>query len=427
MRLVVIGGVAAGLSAASRARKFDPSIDITVFEKGGTISYGACGLPFYVEGSVRRAQELIVYTPEFFRKERRIEVRTGAPVASISHPRREVSLPGGERVRYDRLLIATGAQADRGIAGADLAHVFTLHTLADAERLRDFLAEKKPRRAVVVGGGYIGLEAADALRRRGLEVSIVTRGSHILHREDPALLTAVSKHLERHRVELRTGVKVCSAADLQADLVVLGIGLKPNIDLAREAGVEIGRTGAIRTDDRMETSIGGIYAAGDCAETTQLVSGKPAWIPLGTTANKMGRVAGANIAGRRERFPGVVGTSILSVFGLGIAMTGLSAAQARRDGFQPVTARIEARSKPKYFGGKPTTVELVADRPTARLLGATILGEQGVAGRVNVVAAALQARMTVEEFEGLDLAYAPPFAPTWDPLLICAQQLLKEL
>ncbi len=423
MRLVVIGGVAAGLSAAARARRLDPSLEITVLEKGDTISYGACGLPYYVEGRVRRAQELIVYTPEYFRKERRIEVRTGAAVAAIAHARREVSLAGGERVKYDRLVIATGARADRGIDGAGQPHVFTLHTLADAERMRQFLAGKRPKRAVVVGGGYIGLEAADALRRRGLEVSIVTRGQAILHREDPELLRAVAKHLERHRVELRTGVKVCSVDDLATDLVVLGIGMKPNVELAREAGIEIGRTGAIHTSERMETSLGGVYAAGDCAETTHLVSGKPAWIPLGTTANKMGRVAGANIAGRRERFPGVAGTSILSVFGLGIAMTGLSAAQARRDGFQPVTARIEARAKPTYFGGRPTTVELVADRATGRLLGATILGEQGVAGRINVVATALQAKMTVEEFEGLDLAYAPPFAPVWDPLLIAAQQL----
>jgi NADPH-dependent 2,4-dienoyl-CoA reductase/sulfur reductase-like enzyme len=427
MRLVVIGGVAAGLSAAARARRLDPSLDITVLEKGDTVSYGACGLPYYVEGRVRRAGELIVYTPEYFRKERRIDVRTGTAAMAISHARREIGLAGGEKIRYDRLVIATGATADRGIAGADLPHVFTLQTLRDAERMKAFLVEKKPDRAVVVGGGYIGLEAADALRRRGLSVKIVTRGENLLHREDPGLREALRNHLARHQVELQTGRKVCSAAELDADLVVLGIGMKPNVELAREAGVEVGRTGAIRTSEKMETNVGGIYAAGDCAETVHLVSGKPVWIPLGTTANKMGRVAGANAAGKRERFPGVVGTSILSVFGMGIGMTGLAAAQARREGFRPASIKIEARAKAKYFHGRPTTVELVADRGTGKLLGATVLGEQGVAGRINVVAAALQAGMTVEEFEGLDLAYAPPFAPTWDPLLICAQQLRKEL
>ncbi|MGH9661686.1 MAG: NAD(P)/FAD-dependent oxidoreductase, partial [Bryobacteraceae bacterium] len=187
MRLVVIGGVAAGLSAAARARRLDPSLDILVLEKGETIAYGACGLPYYVEGRVRRAAELVVYTAEYFRKERNIEVRTGASVASIAHAKRELGLAGGERVRYDRLVVATGARADRSLAGAEQAHVFTLHTLADAERLRAFLREAKPHRAVVVGAGYIGLEAADTLRRRGLEVTIVSRDSDVLGREDPEL------------------------------------------------------------------------------------------------------------------------------------------------------------------------------------------------------------------------------------------------
>jgi NADPH-dependent 2,4-dienoyl-CoA reductase/sulfur reductase-like enzyme len=433
MALVVIGGVAAGLSAAARARRVDPRLDIVVLEKGPVISYGACGLPYFVEGRVREARQLIVYTPEYFRKERNIEVRTGARVVSIGHSRREVELQSGARVHYDHLIIGAGARCDTtGIAGAEQPHVFTLHSLDDAERLRRFLREKQPRRAVVIGAGYIGVETADALRRNGLRVTVLERSENVLLRDDPQFTAAVRKQLEQHGVELRCGVKAGaiepgSVADVACDLVVVSAGFKPNVELATEAGVEIGRTGAIRADDRMETNLHGVYAAGDCAEVMHLVTGRPTWIPLGTTANKTGRVAGANAAGSRERFAGVVGTSIVGIFGMGFATTGLSVAQARAEGFSPVTARIEAPVRPRYFPGAPTTIELVADRATRRLIGGSVIGEEGAAGRINVIAAALQSRLRVDDLEQLDLAYSPPFAPVWDPLLIAAQQLIKEL
>jgi NADPH-dependent 2,4-dienoyl-CoA reductase/sulfur reductase-like enzyme len=426
--LLVVGGVAAGLSAAARARRLDPRLEITVLEKGPVISYGACGLPYLVEGRVRAPEQLIVYTPEYFRKERNIAVRTGARVVAVSHPRREVQLDSGERLRYDRLVLATGARCDtNGIAGADQPHVFTLHTLQDAEGMRAFLRDRKPRRAVVIGAGYIGVEAADALRRHGLQVTVLERSHYALLREDEAFTSAVRSHLEAHGVELRCEAPVHSVEGLGADMVVIAAGFKPNVDLAAEAGVEIGRTGAIRTDDRMETSVRGIYAAGDCAEVQHLVTGRPTWIPLGTTANKTGRVAGANAAGGRERFAGIAGTSIVGIFGRAFATTGLSAAEARKEGFSPVAARIDARSRPGYYGGLPTTVELIADRATARLLGGSVIGDDGAAGRINVIAAALQSRMRLDDFESLDLAYSPPFSPVWDPLLIAAQQLRKDL
>lgn len=425
MRLLVIGGVAAGLSAAARARRIDPSLEIVVLEKGADISYGACGLPYYLEGRVRRAEELIVHTPEYFRKERNIAVRTGARVVSISHPRREVTLDGGERVHYDRLVIATGARPrTKDFEGATLPpHVFTLHTLEDAERLKAYLCDKQPKQAVVVGAGYIGLEAADALRRNGLAVTVVEQGPHVLGRGDAELTKAVRERLERFRVELQLNTRI-SAVE-RRELVILATGLRPNVEIAVEGGVEVGRTGAIRVDEHMETNLPGVFAAGDCAEAPHLVTGRPAYIPLGTTANKMGRVAGANAAGRRERFGGVVGTAILNIFGMGVAFSGLSVEQARREGFSPVSARIAAPSRPGYFGGKPITVELVADAATRRLLGGSVWGEDGVEGRINVIATALHNRMRVEDLEQLDLAYAPPFATVWDPVLIAAQQLIK--
>ncbi|HEY2013584.1 MAG TPA: FAD-dependent oxidoreductase, partial [Bryobacteraceae bacterium] len=335
MALVVVGGVAAGLSAAARARRMDPRLEIVVLEKGPVISYGACGLPYFVEGRVRDASQLIVYTPEYFRKERNIEVRTGAKVVSISHPRREVALESGERVRYDRLVISTGARCDLcGLAGADAPHVFTLHTIDDAERMRRFLTEKQPKRAVVIGAGYIGVEAADALRRNGLQVTVLERSQNALLRDDPWFTAAVRKQLEEHRVELRNGVSVTAiepdqVAGVPCDMVVVSAGFKPNVEIAAAAGVETGRTGAIRTDERMETNLRGVYAAGDCAEVLHLVTGRPTYIPLGTTANKAGRVAGANAAGARERFAGVVGTSIVGIFGMAFATTGLSKEHAR--------------------------------------------------------------------------------------------------
>src|ERR1039458_5224963 len=411
MRLLGIGGVAAGLSAAARARRIDPSLEIVVLEKGADISYGACGLPYYIEGRVRRAEELIVHTPEYFRKERNIAVRTGARVVSISHPRREVILAeprpsgsgvSGERVHYDRLVIATGARPrTKDFEGATLPpHVFTLHTLEDAERLKAYLCDKQPKQAVVVGAGYIGLEAADALRRNGMAVAVVEQGPHVLGRGDAELTKAVRERLERFRVELQLNTRI-SAVE-RRELVILATGLRPNVEIAVEGGVEVGRTGAIRVDEHMETNLPGVFAAGDCAEAPHLVTGRPAYIPLGTTANKMGRVAGANATGRRERFGGVVGTAILNIFGMGVAFSGLSVEQARREGFSPVSARIAAPSRPGYFGGKPITVELVADAATRRLLGGSVWGEDGVEGRINVIATALHNRMRVEDLEQLD-------------------------
>lgn len=433
MRLLVIGGVAAGLSAAARARRLDRSLEIVVLEKGPVISYSACGLPFYIQGRVLDTRELIHYSPAEFQKQRNITVRTAAKVVSIAHPRREVILATGERVHYDRLVVAAGARPDtRGLEGISQPHVFTLHTLTDAERLQQFLTSRRPKRGVVIGAGYIGLEAADALRSRGIRVVVFERGPHVLGRDDGDLSDFVRGHLARFGVELRTNAPVKTIGadrveDVPADVVIVAPGLLPNVELALDAGLQIGPTGAVRTDERMGTNLAGVFAAGDCAETTHLVTGRPAYIPLGTTANKMGRVAGANAAGVRERFPGVTGTSIVRVFGLGIGVTGLSVLQARREGFSPVAARIEGYTRARYFWGTRTSVELIADRQSKRLLGGTVIGEEDAGGRINVVATALHSRMRVDDFEQLDLSYSPPFSPVWDPLLICAQQLIKSL
>lgn len=432
MRLVVVGGVAAGMSAAARARRVDRSLEILVLERGQHVSWAACGLPFYVSGRVASLDELILHTPDYFRRERNIDVRTGAEVVAIQPARRQVVLRGGERISYDKLVIACGARPVRELPGADLPHVFTLHTLEDARRLREFIEQRRPQRAVVVGTGYIGLEVADGLAERGLCVTVLEASPYILGRQDRELTEIVTRHLAARGIQFRLGTRVSAiqaegVEGTPADLIVLATGVRPNVELAAEAGIELGRHGAIRVNERMETNLAGVYAAGDCAETVHVVTGAPVYIPLGTTANKMGRVAGANAAGRRERFPGVAGTLIVALRDLAVAMTGLSSTEARQAGFSPVSVRIEAPDRSRYMGSDPTWVELVADRNTTRLLGGSVIGKRGVAGRINVLAAAITAGMTTEQFAQLDLAYTPPVAPVWDPLLVAANQLRRAL
>jgi NADPH-dependent 2,4-dienoyl-CoA reductase/sulfur reductase-like enzyme len=422
MRLVVIGGVAAGLSAASRARRIDPSLEIVVMEKTTHISYGACGLPYFIEGQVRSLDQLNVYDVAFFARERNIQIRLNSEVRSIAHHRREVVLSNGERAPYDKLVIATGA---RRVAARRGEMMFPIDTWAHAERLQNFIQQSKPKTAAILGGGYIGIEMAEALRAQGLKVTLFQRSGHLLNRRDAWLTSMVSKHLQRCRVEVRLNQTLENSAGFH--LLIAAYGLKPNVQLAHEAGIELGRTGAIRANERMETNLNGVYAAGDCAETAHRVTGRPAWFPLGTTANKMGRVAGACAAGARERMPGIVGTSIVRVCGLGVGMTGLSAVDATKEGFDPVSVEIEALDRARYFRGKPTHVQLVADQRSGRLLGGAVIGDDGVAGRINVIATALTAGMLAEDFVNLDLAYSPPFSRSWDPLLIAAQQLVKLL
>jgi len=423
MKLVVVGGVAAGLSAASRARRLDPAAEILVLEKGSRISWGACGLPYLIEGQVSSMDELVVYPREFFEKERNIRIRTQAEVTAVRHGARELILANGERIPYDRLVWAAGA---RPAHRPHSERVFHLHSDTDGERLNGFLERERPRTAAVVGGGYIGLETATALRARGLMVRLFHDATTLLNREDAWLTQRVVERLEQCGVEVRLN-EPADPDRVEADVVIDATGLRPNVEVLAEAGAALGRTGALAVDEYQETSLRGVFAAGDCCEARHIVSGRAVWIPLGTTANRMGRVAGANAAGRRERFPGVAGTSIVRVAGLGVGVTGLSQQQARSEGFSPVEAVIEARERARYFFGRRLAVQLVADRTSGRLLGGAALGDQGVLARIDTLAAALAARMTVEDLAGLDLAYAPPYSTVMDPLLVAAQQLLRML
>jgi NADPH-dependent 2,4-dienoyl-CoA reductase/sulfur reductase-like enzyme len=444
-RLVVIGGVAAGMSAASRARMRNPELEIVVLEKGQHVSYGACGLPFYLSGEVRDWNDLVVYTPTFFREKRNIDVRLGHEAVEIEPGRKTVhALARGlapVAVPYDKLVIAAGGAPAESIPGENLPGVFTCHDLAGTIRLRAFLDHKQPQRAVIVGSGYIGLECADALSRRGMEVLVLGRAESILEGFEPEMGERLEVELAGHgvRVEKNCAVDSISAASSgdglhvhhsggseAAGVALLATGTAPQISLAESAGITLGKSGAIAVDDRMHTSVNSIYAAGDCVETRHLVSGHPVYFPLGTTANKQGRVAGENTAGGNARFEGIVGTLATKVFGLEIARTGLSLAEARASGFDPDSVTIHSYSRAKYLGGGSLVATLIWDRASERLLGFQMAGDSGIAKRIDSAAVALHARLRIPDILHLDLSYAPPFASVWEALLIAAGKALKK-
>jgi CoA-dependent NAD(P)H sulfur oxidoreductase len=449
-RLVVVGGVAAGLSAASAARRANPRLEIVVYEKGPDISYSACGLPYFISGAVRQADDLRVYSPEFFRERRNIQVLTHHEVGEISPSRHRATVAGAggreTEVHYDHLILATGAEPDRPeIPGIDLPGVFHLNDLQSALALRRFLEAERPAKTVIIGGGYIGLEAAEALAARGIQVTLVERSSTLFESVDDEISALVDAELVSRGAKAARGATVTAllggsggrvrrlvwdggaAGGADVDFVVLASGVRPRTRLAEQAGIQLGPTGAIAVNEYMETSAAAVLAAGDCVECMHRVSGRPTYVPLGTTANKQGRVAGQNAGGLRARFPGIVGTAVLKVFSLEVARTGLSFAEAHAAGFRPRQAVARAASRARYLGGSDVTVKLIADPGSGRLLGAQMAGPEGVAKRIDVFATALEARMTVEQISQLDLSYAPPFAPVWDPVLIAAQAMLREL
>ncbi|GAA2611453.1 FAD-dependent oxidoreductase [Actinomadura fulvescens] len=444
-RLVVIGGDAAGMSAASAARRGrgPGELDIAVFERGGHTSYSACGIPYFVGGHVAAVDDLVVRTPAEFRSKQHIDVRTRHEVTAIDLDRRAVrvhDLDGGaERWEgFDQLLVATGAVPRRPrLPGADAEGVYGVQVLDDGIAIRRALDEGRPRRAVVVGGGYIGLEMAEALVQAGLEVSLVDGAPQPMRTLDPDMGALVADALRGVGVSLYLGERVDAFETsggrvravvtpdrtLDADLVVLGLGVRPASELAKDAGIEVGPTGGIVTDRRMRTRTEGVWAAGDCVETRHLVSGERVAIALGTHANKQGRVAGRNLGGGYATFPGVVGTAVSKICHVEVARTGLNEAEAAAAGFEALSVVVESTTRAGYYpGATPMKTKLIAERRSGRLLGAQIVGEENAAKRIDGLAIALWNRMTVEEMSGLDLGYAPPFAPVWDPVLIAARK-----
>ncbi|MFG1896922.1 FAD-dependent oxidoreductase [Micromonospora zamorensis] len=451
-RLIVIGGDAAGMSAASQARRRRDrgDLEIVVFERGHFTSYSACGIPYWISGLVPGPDALIARDPQTFRTEYAMDVRMRHEVTTIDLERREViaqDLEGGGEVRerFDDLMYATGAVPVKPPwAATDAGGVFGMQTLDDGAALREWLdAEPQPRRAVVVGGGYIGVEIAEALIQRGLSVTLVEAGDQPMATVDADMGELVADAMRGLGMTIRTGLPVIgleqrdgrvsavvtAEGPMPTDVVVLGLGVRPNAALAEAAGLPIGPTGGVRVDRRMRVpGLPGIWAAGDCVETLHRVSGMPVHVPLGTHANKQGRVAGINIGGGYATFAGVIGTAVTKVCDLEVGRTGLREGEARTAGFDFVSVIAESTNRAGYYpGARPMTVKLLAERPSGRLLGAQIVGWSEAAKRIDTLAVALWNGMTVDDMTSLDLGYAPPYAPVWDPVLIAARKAVDAL
>ncbi len=425
------------MSAASRARRLDRDLEIVAFERGAYASYAACGLPYFVADEVHSAEALIARRPEEFAKQH-IDVHLRHEVLDIDPVARRVQvedLDSGARRHepYDELLIATGARpVVPPLPGTDLPGVHVIKRIEDAEGVVARVASGG--RAVVVGGGYIGLEMVEAFVARGMHAAVIEAEERLLPFLDAPLSELVRDELENAGAEVRLETRVegietsrdglrvsTSAGELPADVVIIAVGIRPNAELAAAAGLELGAGGAIVTDDRMATAQAGIWAAGDCCQCIHRVTGQPVWIPLGDTANRMGRVAGTNLGGGDDRFPGVVGTAITRAFRRGFARTGLSIREAQAAGLEVQSVHVDAADRAGYFPSRrDARVLLVWEKASGRLVGGQIAGYADAAKRIDTLAVAITAGWTVDDLRHADLAYAPPYSPTWDPVLIAA-------
>ncbi len=440
---MVIGGDAGGMTAATQARRLRPDLDIVALEMGDWTSYSACGIPYVVSGSIGAIEDLVVRTPQEFRDKHRIDVRLRHEAKAIDLDKRVVEVRDGDhgrtvRIPFDQLMIATGASPQRpAVPGIDGPGIHGVQTLGDLADLLAQVDKGECQHVVVVGGGYIGLEMAEAFVQRGAAAVVVERDDEVMRTLDADMGKLVHEAMVRHGIDVRTGVTVTGfepgtvhtdAGDIKADLVVLGLGVRPNSDLAEQAGLRLGAGGAISVNRRQASSGDGVWAAGDCCESYMLVTTRKVYVALGTVANKQAKVAGTNIAGGYATFPGVVGTAATRVCDTEVGRTGLSERDATKDGFEYHAVTVESTTSAGYMPeAGPMTVKMLAERNSGRLLGAQIVGREGAAKRIDVVATALHNCMTVEEMTHLDLSYAPPLSPLWDPVLVAARKAAEAV
>jgi NADPH-dependent 2,4-dienoyl-CoA reductase/sulfur reductase-like enzyme len=455
-RLVIIGADAAGMSAAAQARRSrgPDDLDIVVLERSSHTSYSACGIPFWIGGEIASADDLVARTVQEHREKHHLDMRmrveaTAIDAAASTVAYRYVDSGRTGSLEYDQLMIATGAERiTPSIPGVDATGVLGVRNLDDGGEMLAAL-ERDPQHVVIVGGGYVGIEMAEALRGRGLRVTVATSGDQPMSNLDPDMGVLVARAMREAGVDVHVDARLThvltdaagaargitlqsrtgTTLELPADLVVLGLGVRPASGLAEAAGIAIGETGGIQTDASMRSrSHPNIWAAGDCVETIHRVSLAPTAIALGTHANKQGRVAGTNLGGGHATFPGVIGTAATRFRGLEIARTGLSEAQARLAGFATYSTRIESTTQAGYLpGAEAITVKLITDVASRRLLGAQIVGGTGSAKRIDVLATAIWNSMSVEAISEMDLSYAPPFGPVWDPVLIAARKAVDAV
>ncbi|MFW5861342.1 MAG: FAD-dependent oxidoreductase [Spirochaetota bacterium] len=446
MRFVIIGGDAAGMSAASRAGRLQPDTEIIVFEQTEDVSYSACGMPYNIANPDSPVEDLVVRSAKVFREKQGVDLRTGHRVTAIDRDKKIVTGETADgntfECNYDALLIATGASPIiPGIPGIESEGVLPLKKLDDGRKLKEHLATHTVTKAVIIGMGYIALEMADSLRSRGIDVTMVKPRKRLLPWLNEKLSNVVHEELVQNGVEVHSGHTInsinktssgltvhCDDHDIECQLVIPAIGVKPNSELAMDAGLETSVHNAISVNRHTRTSDPDIYSAGDCADACHVVTGTKTWVPLAVQANRAGRAVADNLFGEGLVLQGIAGSAMFRVFGLEVSRTGLNPDEARKHGFDPVEITIESRSRAHAHPGSSTIhVAMVGDKKTGRLLGAQMAGREGAAHRIHAVAVALHAGMTVADFWQTDLAYAPPFSPVWDPLLTAANQLSKKV
>lgn len=443
-KLVVIGGVAAGMSAAAKARRVDPALQIEVFAAGEYISYGSCGLPYFIGGRINSKEALLARSIDKFASQS-INVRILHEVKGIDLKAKKLEvedLVRGARFEesYDRLVIATGARAIKPpMPGIDLDGIFTLRTIPDSLAIIDYLNKFQPRHAVIIGAGYIGLEMVENLQAHNCSVTVIQGAPQILPGMDPDMAEKVLNYMDSRGVEALTGTTasaflgrgrvssvMAGSREVPGDIVIMAVGVRPNSEIAAAAGIELGISKAIRVDQSCATSAADVWAAGDCATIRNLLTGKDSYIALGTNANKQGRVAGENAAGGSASLKGVLGTSIARIMDMEVSRTGLNEEECRQAGIEYQSHVIKSRTAAHYcpVSGE-IWLKIIAAREGQRILGAQIAGFMGAGKRIDALATAITAGCTTDELMNMDLAYAPPFSPVWDPILIALDQFGK--
>lgn len=433
MRIIIIGAVAAGTSAAAKARRNDEDAEIIIYDKDGYISYSGCGMPYYIGGEVEDAEKLIPRDPAFFKSKYNVDIFIRHEVLSIDVENKTLEIQNllmGQTFvdQYDKLVIATGASSLLPpISGTEEEFVFTLRNIGDMNRIKKYINESNPKSAVIIGTGFIGLEVCQNLKGLVLDVTLVERLSQVTPGLDSDMAVYVEDYLKKNGIHVLTSATVtkieknkvilADLREIQADMVLISAGVRPNTELAVKAGVELGITKAIKVNEKMMTNIEDIYACGDCIEQYHIVTGKPVYRPMGSTANKTGRIAGDVITGGNLRFRGILGTGIFQIFGMTVAQTGLSEREARIEGYDVEICHNIKPNKPEYMGGKEMVIKGIADKESGRLLGTEIIGYEGVDKRIDVFVTAITYQAKVEDLFHLDLAYAPPFSTTKDPVM----------
>ena len=440
-RLVVIGGGAGGMAAAAKAKRTNPELEVMVLEAGNHVSHAPCGLPFYIGGYFDDKSKLVHYSVEFLEKKRGLKIFLRTRAYRIDFSAKKVYAMRGDKeleFEYDYLVLAMGAKPRRlGVEGEDLEGVYYIRHIDDGVQIKEHM--KKAENIVLIGAGAMNIEFAEAFLRQRKKVTMITHGPRVLSRLDPDMSELVEKALLEKGVILRKqeNVKafegdekvkkvITDRDEYPADIVIVGIGVEPNTDTLKDSPLEFGYRNTVKVNNRMQTNIENVYAVGDVAEMISIVTGKPAWYPLAQIANKMGRVAGSNIGGIPMEMKGVAGTVFLKFFDTEIGITGLNTREAEDEGFNVESVRIEALNKPGYYpGATKITVKLIYDRETRKLLGGQVVGG-GMASRINVIATALYAGLTIDDLFYVDLGYSPPFSPVWDPLVVASSVSMRR-